>query len=154
MVGFASQVGFLVAASISPGMNFADQPQPPELRAASGGVTATPTAGTYCRSTRRESLCADSAYPLDVERLPVTPGAVITFTADERLTSLRTCLETRKMRFSHCRRAHGADYAWRMRLPRRLKRADRISIDVRFPGGDGNYELGLRIRCRSCGPQS
>jgi hypothetical protein len=41
-----------------------------------------------------------------------------------------------------------------MSLPRRLKRADRISIDASFRGGEGNYGLGLRIRCRSCGPQS
>jgi hypothetical protein len=61
MVGFAAQVGFLVAASISPGMDFDDQPQPPELRATSGGVTATPTSGTYCRDTRAHAA-------------PTTPG--------------------------------------------------------------------------------
>jgi hypothetical protein len=146
MIGLVAQVGFLVAASITPGMDFEDAPQPPGLRATSGGATATPTSGSYCRDTSDGSLCADAAYPLRVERLRVRRGALITFTADERLTSLRTCLETRRQRFFHCRRARGADETWRVRLPRRLKRADRLSIDVRYPGGDGNYELGLTIR--------
>jgi hypothetical protein len=146
MIGFAAQIGFVVAASITPGMDFEDQPQPPELRATSGGGTATPTSGTYCRSSRTENVCADAGYPLGVERLPVRRGALVTFTADERLTGLRTCLETRRMRFFHCRRARGDDETWRVRLPRRLKRAERLSIDVTYPGGGGNYELGLTIR--------
>jgi hypothetical protein len=146
MIGLAAQVAFLVAASITPGMDFEDEPQPPELRATSGGVTATPTSGTYCRSTESEGICADAAYPLRVERLRVRRGGLITFTADERLTSLHACLETRRKRFFHCRRARGADETWRVRLPRRLKRAERLSIDVTYPGGDGNYELGLTIR--------
>jgi hypothetical protein len=110
-------------------------------------VTVTPTSGSYCRSGADQSLCADAAYPLPIKRrLPVRPGGRITIASDEPLSDVDTCLETKRLRRFRCADAAGSGTHWRVRLPHRLRRADRLSIFVRYPQGDGDYALGLRVR--------
>lgn len=133
-----------------------ERPRAVHVRA--GGEQVRASQGSYCYSDRDSgrAVCADFAYPLKVRgRLPVRPGQWI---------RLRTHDRTIKRLSAHLLLVRGADFdargkllgvqripnrpsAWKARIPERVERANRISIDAVYErnAGDSNWWAGVKL---------
>lgn len=127
------------------------------------GVTVRATAGDFClRSQESESavrtVCADAHYPLPVRgRLPARPGRWVTFDTTVEATRVEVGLirlkNWQKSRFvGRARRRNDDGTRWRIRLPKRLRGAEILNIDVKYPNGEANFWAGIRSKKR-CQPK-
>jgi hypothetical protein len=138
-----------------------DSPAPRDYRQAKftvRGHTVKAAIGTYCLPSGRQGqyetfTCADTTGPPGTKRrLRIHPRDRVLVTLKVPATDVRISLdhETRRGptffgdRKAH--RRHGDARRWVARLPRRLRKADRLVADVEYRDGDAEFGASVRRR--------
>lgn len=142
-----------------------EQPTPITVSNRGGSVEAT--RGSYCLQLEQASsgaewvsTCADAAYPLLVNRrLPVAPRQTLEIDTQVRARRidaglvrlrgrgpLRTRIPVHVKSLDPVRRANSNSTRWRITLPRDLRRATVLDVDVVYSNGDANFWAGIRSK--------
>lgn len=129
--------------------------QPKRIWVGSGGLWTKGALGAYCWTRDGAGVCADRVYPDRVPgRLPVRPGGRVALIVPDHARGVSVSLtrvRSDKGRSIGWRtKAHrptGNPHRWRLRLPARLRDADRIDVFARYAGGgDAFFSAGIDIR--------
>ena len=122
---------------------------PPVLRAKTGKTVVRATLGTYCWMDEVNGRCADAAYPVPTTgALPWRARAPIVFGTSFPVDTLTPCLtrvsDGRETPLGVCLAVErGGDGKWRGRLPKNLRGANRLMIDVTAGNNDARYSAAL-----------
>jgi hypothetical protein len=161
MVAFAALGTLPVSSGVAQ-----EIPWPEPVTVSAHGLTARAALGTFCGESTDPpdgsdrapaDFCADAGYPLRTRgRLPVEGRSRLRIRTGEPARSVRANLvrvRSHSFRFVsrilRARRIRGSKRLWRLRLPRDLRRANVLDIDVIYPSANGNWWAGL---CAGCVP--
>jgi hypothetical protein len=128
--------------------------QPKRIWVESGGLYVRPALGAYCWMHDRVGVCADRVYPREVRgKLPVRPRGAVGLIVPDHARSVSAWLtrvrggEPERLRWkTTARRPTANPHRWRLRLPARLRGADRLDVFVRYSGGDASFSAGIDAR--------
>ena len=117
-----------------------------ELRASSHGKTVRASAGSHCiEHGNRGFVCADYGYPLKLAgRAPVHPTGTLRLRFGAAPTKIEASLRNAQSEGLRAVPVTGSGRRWKATLPRRLRKADRLGVFVRYGSEDADFEVGLK----------
>jgi hypothetical protein len=127
---------------------------PKRIWVGSAGLWTKAALGSYCWTRGQAAVCSDQVDPRKVRgELPVRPrgrvGLIVADHAERVDVSLHRVAGRGIKSIRWKRRAHrpSADpHRWRVRLPVKLRGANRIDVYARYPGGDAHFVAGIDVR--------
>jgi hypothetical protein len=145
-----------LVAALAPSASGSAGPRPRPLTVASGHQAVTASQGSFCVVRHRAGVCADFAYPLQVdEHLSVAPlGTVMLKTHDPSARTIRVSLlhatreSFQESGWSHLARRVPGHPAWRrVHLPSDLGNANRLDVSALYAhhGGDSDWWAGIKV---------
>lgn len=128
--------------------------QPQRIWVGSAGLWTKAALGSYCWTRDRAGVCSDQVAPRRVRgELPVRPrgrvGLIVADHAERVDVSLHRVAGRGVKSIRWKRRAHRPSanpHRWRVRLPAKLRGANRIDVYARYPGGDAHFVAGIDVR--------